>query len=125
MATEFDEVPGMIGQIRQNRFDCQIDMHTIGADVVERGTRQHAPPWTRVPVPFRIVIAVEQEMVRRVERHIAGQEIAQDECFEEPCRVRQMPFGRGRVRHRLDGSIGIGKRFGKTHRQRPHIAKPA
>src|SRR3546814_10892207 len=45
--------------------------------------------------------------------------IAQDEGFEEPCRVREMPFGVRSVGHRLRARVGVGEGPGEIEREAP------
>src|SRR3546814_2154956 len=44
--------------------------------------------------------------------------VAQHEGFEEPARVREMPFGRRCVGHRLRARIGVGQRRREALRER-------
>ena len=49
--------------------------------------------------------------------------IAQDESFEEPCRVGKVPFGWRGVRIGLNGSIRIRQWRGEVERQRARRRK--
>ena len=97
-------------------------MRAIVAYLVQRRPGQHPPHRPRMARAFGFIIAVEQEGVARIERLIARHMIAQNEGFEEPGAMRQMPFGRRRIGHRLDRRIGIGQGKPKRLCQRPHLA---
>src|SRR5439155_11105940 len=58
-----------------------------------------------------IVVGVEENAIRGVEAAIPGTVRLQHKSLEEPCGMRQMPFHRARVRHRLDGAV-----FGRERR---------
>jgi hypothetical protein len=46
----------------------------------------------------------------------------QDESVEKPARVRQVPFGRAGVRHRLDDVVFRFQRLAELFRKRAHLA---
>src|SRR3546814_21087588 len=48
--------------------------------------------------------------------------VAQDEAFEEPADMRQVPFGGGRVGHGLDRRIRVRRRRGERFAQSPDLA---
>ena len=116
VAAEFDQIARGIGEHREQR---RIDMGTISADIVERGPRQHPPLRAGMAIPLAVIIAVEQIMISRVENLIPRHMVAQDEGFEKPCGMRQMPFGGRRIGHRLDRGVGIRQRRGKRQHPRP------
>ena len=88
-----------------------------GSNVIKARSAEHAAPRPGVALTFAFIIAVEEVGPAFVVQAIAGDMIAQDEGFEEPGRVRQVPFrGRG-IGMGLDGRIGIRQRCGEIERQ--------
>ena len=114
---ELDQFERVGRKLRQRALQRFVDMGAVGAHLVERGPAEHAAARARMPRPFRLVIAVEQEGVALVERRVAGQVIAQDEGLEEPGRVGEVPFGGRGVRERLDRRVGVAERRCEVERQ--------
>ena len=71
----------------------------------------------RVARSFGLIIAVEQIGVAIVERAVARDMVAQDEGFEKPCGVREVPFGGRGIGHRLRAGVGVGQRRDEVERQ--------
>ncbi len=90
-----------------------VDMGAIGRDLVDAGTRQHAPRRPRVPRPDGLVVGIEQIAEARIEYAIVARVRLQEEGLEEPGRVRAMPLGRARVGHRLEGLVLARQRRGE------------
>jgi hypothetical protein len=70
-----------------------------------------------VAIALAVVIAVEKVCEGGVERLMARDIVAKDECFEKPGRVREVPFGWRSVREWLDRRVSVGKRRGEVERQ--------
>ena len=64
---------------------------------------------TRLTSADTLVVGVEQEIELRIERAVAGEIRFEDHRLEEPGRMREMPFCRARVGHRLHGRVGVGQ----------------
>ena len=79
---------------------------------------------TCVARAFGFVIAVEEVGPTLVEWAIARHMVAKDEGLEEPGRVREMPFGGGCIRERLDGRVGIAERRGELERELARRKQP-
>ena len=106
------------------RIQRRFDMGAIGVHFDKRGSCDQPARRARMPCAFGFIIAVEQIGEAVVKRPVSGDMVPQDEAFEEPCHMRQMPFGRGRIRHRLNGRIRIGKRFDQIDGQFTCVKKP-
>ena len=87
------------------------NMVAISADDIDRRARQHAALGSRMARADRLVIGIEQIGEGRVEHPVVRVEPSEDKCLEEPCRVRQMPFRRAGVGHRLDRLV-LGRQIG-------------
>src|SRR5512143_498571 len=68
-----------------------------------------------------LVIGVEAIFEALVEHAIAGQEALQQEGLEEPGGVREVPFGRARIVHRLDDLVLIAQWRRKLGRERARL----
>lgn len=113
MQAERDEIVRRFGEARHRARHRGIDMVAPGEDVGERGARQQAARGAVVAIALCLVITVEQIGIAIVVEAIAGDVIAQQEGFEKPRRVREMPFGGRGIGHRLGGGVGIGQRRGE------------
>jgi hypothetical protein len=71
-----------------------INVAAVGSSLIQRWAREQASCCPRDALAFGLIVAVEQEWEPRIEGAIAGDKVGQHECFEEPCRVRQVSFGR-------------------------------
>ncbi|VVT06291.1 hypothetical protein SPHINGO361_120043 [Sphingomonas sp. EC-HK361] len=118
VAAERDDCPGVIPQRRQRRRHRRIDMRAVCPHLVQRRPRDHPAAVAGMAAAFRLVIAVEQKRPAFVMQPVARHRIAQHEGFEEPRRVRQMPFGGRRVGHRLHRRVRIGQGCGERKTQR-------
>ncbi len=81
------------------------DMATIGQDLLDAGTRDHAALRARMARPDGLVVGVEEIFVGRIVDAIVARVRAQQEGLEEPRRVCEMPLGRAGVGHRLHGLV--------------------
>src|SRR5437763_1928796 len=77
----------------------------IGEHVGHGWAREQAPPGARELLADTVVIRIEENLVVRVERLVAGFPPRQNERLKKPSRVCQMPSRRARVRHRLDDVV--------------------
>ena len=94
-----------------------VHIAAVGEDFVRRGARQEPAPGPRMPGPGGFIIGVEAIREALVEDAIAAHVRRQDERFEEPARMRQMPFRGAGVVHRLDGHVLGRQRFGDVERE--------
>ena len=86
-------------------LDRLVDMDTIGRHFARIRPRNEAALRTRVPRTGGDIIGIEQEGEALVEHAIIRQMRHKQKLFEEPGRVRAMPFRRARIRHRLHDLI--------------------
>src|SRR5258708_7755171 len=70
------------------------DVAAIGQDLPDPGTGDHAALRSRVPRTNRLVVGVEEIFISRIEHAVVPRVWPQQERFEKPGRVREMPFGR-------------------------------
>ncbi len=126
--TEFEQrcglMPHRLARALDEAADCSADMVAISADDVAGRARQQAPLGPRVTRADRLVIGVKEVGEGRIKNPIVGVEPVQDERLKEPGRMRQMPFCRACIRHRLNCLV-----FGRqVDRQRfavaPHGCEP-
>ena len=83
-------------------------MRTIGDDFGQRRPRQQAALWPGMHLSRRVVIGVEQVVVLVTEAPIARVERLENEAFEKPRDVCEVPLGRADVGHGLhDGVLGL------------------
>ena len=68
-----------------------------------------------------VVVGVKEVGVLRHLRLVTGQENFQDEGLKKPAGMREMPFGRADVGHRLHDEIFRLQRFAKTMRKLPDL----
>jgi len=124
MAAKFHQIERCAGERRQCGEQRCVNGRAIAKHLGQGRPGDHAAPGAGMAFALCLIIAVEQEREARVMQLIAGNEIAQNEGFEKPAGMRQMPFGRGGVVHRLHAGIGIGKRRDQRHTQRPYRLIP-
>ena len=124
MAAQFDQRARGRCQRWQRRDQRRVDMRAIGPHLVQRRAGHHAPAIPRVALAFGFVIAVEQEGPMVVVETITSDGIAQDEGFEEPRRMRQMPFRGAGIGHRLNGRIGVAQRCGERQAKVADCGEP-
>src|SRR6185503_6840430 len=114
---ELDELQCRRRKARKSALQRFVNVSAIGANLVERGTAKHSPLRARVPWPFCLVIAVEQEAPILVEWQVSRRVIPKDEGLEEPGGMREVPFGRRGIREGLNRRVGIAERRGEIERQ--------
>ena len=110
IAAEFDQFSdsgrNVVSHERRHRA---VDMVAIRIDSFERRAGEHAPSWTRLTRADALIVRVEQEIELRIERAITGEALFENHRLEKPCRMREMPFCRARIGHRLHGGVGVGQ----------------
>src|SRR5260221_5770070 len=112
MQAQFDQPVGLRGKAvggEQAEYGL-VHMTAIREHFFETRARQEAPVRTRVAIADAVVGGVEQDPVLRRENAVTRLVRNQDESLEEPRRVREVPFHRTRVGHRLERAILHGKR---------------
>ncbi len=100
--------------ILSERGHRAVHMVAIGKDSLERRAGDHAASRTRLTRAYAFVIRIEQEIELRIEHAVAAQILFEDHSLEEPSRMREMPFRRAGVWHRLHGRVGVGERGAET-----------
>lgn len=100
-----------------------VDVAAVGRDRLDGRAAQQAALRPRMARPQGFVIGVEEEREIRVERRIAGQMRTQEQRLPEPRGVREMPFRRARVRHRLNRLILAAQRGRERIALRAHAPK--
>ena len=91
-----------------------VDMVAIRKDSLERRARDHAASRARLTRAYAFVIRIEQEIELTIVHAVAAQILFEDHPLEEPGGVREMPFRRACVGHRLHGGVGVGERRAET-----------
>src|SRR5512139_728863 len=87
--------------------------------VVQRWARQHAAIGPRMLVADRVVVRIEEHPESWVKVTVTANEALENEHFEKPRRVGEVPLDRTRVGHRLQRTI-LGRQWrGKMHGGRP------
>ena len=120
--TERDKLCSLWGRlIGEKLLHTGVNMRAVGHHVLKRRTGQHAASGARVALSHGVIIGVEHVLKVSVEFFIAAKMRLQDEAFEEPGDVRQMPFCRARIVHRLHGCVGIGQGNGQRPRIGAHV----
>src|SRR3984893_13312334 len=94
--------PSFHGRLLDEPRHRGTDMVAIGADDVDRRTRQQPTLGSRMTGAGSLIIRVEEVGEGRVEDPITRLERGQDERLEEPGRMREMPLCRADIGHRLD-----------------------
>lgn len=82
-----------------------VDMGSVGEHLVERGAGEQASLMAGMPSPDSVVVRVEEVAELRMENFIPLAMGTEQEGFEEPGRVGQVPLGRAAVGHRLGTTI--------------------
>ena len=107
--TEFDQrcddLECLAFELHDQPVDGRIDVRAIVGDVGRIGSCQHSAMRTGMARACRDVIRIEQERILFVEFGIALAIGLEQKLFEEPGRVRAVPFGGAGVRHRLDDLV--------------------
>ena len=97
--------PFVFGSCTEELLHVLVDVLAILPHFLDRRTREQPALRTLVHAPHGLVIGIEQVFEIRMKRAIAGQQLLEQELFEEPAGVREMPLGRARVRHALHDEI--------------------
>src|SRR6516225_10286739 len=74
-----------------------------------------------MPLTSRHVIGIEEKCIGGMGRSIARTGWGQNEGFKKPTGVRQMPFRRAHIRHRLDDIIFRHQRLAEPLRKVAHL----
>src|SRR5262245_17659804 len=80
-------------------------MGAVGEDVLARRSGEKASSGPGLPGPLTFVVGVKAKVEGVVEYTVSGQALRKDKGLEEPRHMREVPFGRARVFHRLDGHV--------------------
>jgi hypothetical protein len=81
-----------------------VDFPPVGEDVLKRRPGHQAAAGAFYPLAERLVIAVEQRLEARIDGTIARL-LGEDHGLEEPAGMRQVPFARAAVGHRLGRQV--------------------
>ncbi len=95
------------------RKHALVDLRSIAPDVGERRPRDHAASGARELFAHALVVAVEENAKGRIERLEPGLEALEQKGLEEPRAVREMPFSRAGIGHRLQLAVLGRERRGK------------
>jgi hypothetical protein len=118
-----DEQDLVVAHLRREQLPhVLIDVLAITQHLLHRRTRQQAALRPRVHEPNSLVVGVEQVFVVGIKRLVAAQRRLQQELFEEPARVREVPFEGARVRHALHDVVFALERRANAHRRRAYAA---
>jgi hypothetical protein len=79
-----------------------VDVGTVVVYLLHRRARERVPLVARVKRPYRVVVRIENMLVARVQWTVLRQERLQQERFEKPRDVREVPLWRARVDDALD-----------------------
>ncbi|MNP16199.1 hypothetical protein D3C76_1085860 [compost metagenome] len=100
------DLPRVLGRRRGEQFaHGPVDMRAEGHHLGHPGSRDQPPPRAGEGRAVGFVVGVEQVVVERFRRAVAGQEGLEDEGLEEPGDMRQVPFRRADVGHALDHMV--------------------
>ena len=131
--TEFDQrrqcfnvgIVGVAIPVGQQTRDAGVDIGAPGAHLVHRRARQQAAPGARIALADAVVVRVEQHpkgWMKGLEARLHG---FQDEGFEKPRGVRQVPLDGAGVGHRLGAAVFVRQRRGQRQRARAHAGVTA
>ena len=101
---------------REEVDEGAIDMVAVGEHFGMGRARQQAAVRARMARAEGFVIGIEAKGETLVEAAIGRQMTGEHEGLEEPGHMREMPFGRAGVGHRLDGLILDRERGGEFER---------
>ncbi|CAM8770751.1 hypothetical protein NCM_01976 [Burkholderia pseudomallei] len=102
-----------------------VDVTPIAPHVILRRPRQHSALRPRMPRAERFVIRIEEIRIARIEQPVAARMPREDHGLEEPCRMREMPLRRTRVRHRLQRLVLRGQRPRELDAVAAHVREAA
>src|SRR5580700_8481871 len=101
----FDFIEKFVVRVPKEIFDVRIDRSTISTRVFDGGPRDQTAQVAPVHVAGGIVVGVKQISVLRNFSPIIWNPFLENKRFEKPGGVRQMPFRRAHIRHRLHNAI--------------------
>ena len=108
---------------QQQPLDSRIDVGAKRRHAFAVRPREEAAPWPRVARASRHIVRIEEIGELRIEDAVAGKMRHEEELLEEPGRVRPVPLGRARIRHRLHHLVLGAQRSGAALGLRPHGAE--
>ena len=106
--------------MKEQRLHARVDLPAPGMHLGQGRARQQAPLRARMLRPHALVVAVEEHAERGIEGLEAGLEALEQEGLEEPGGMRQVPFGRAGLGHRLQLAILGRQRRGQRRAARAH-----
>ena len=77
-------------------------MRTVEQDLIKCGAGEGAADSAVRMVSKPLVVGVEQKPESRIDRNVVSEIWRQNECLEEPCRMRKVPLGGTGVGHGLN-----------------------
>ena len=95
-----------------------------GEDIGQGRAGKHSAGKARDPFAFRLVIGIENERPSFVIQRVIGQMVTQQEGFPEPRYMRDVPLGRRRIFHGLEGSIRFGQWLDQCFAQLAYVGEP-
>ena len=110
----------VVGVLGQQARDAAVDVGAVGAHFGHRRARQQPALGARMAVADAVVVGVEQDPERRMERLELRFQPFEDEGLEEPGGVRQVPLDRAGVGHRLGAAVFVRQRLGQHQRALAH-----
>ena len=99
-------------------------MPAVKRNLVGRRPGQQAARGTGMTRTDGLIVGVEQEAERRIERPIIRHMWHKHELLEKPGHMRSMPFYWAGIRHRLDALILLREICGQCLCRRAHFTKP-
>ena len=100
----------------------RVDAFAVVEQLLHRRARQQAAARTGVHGADAVVVGVEEVAKVRVVKFVVLRSALQHELFEEPGGVRQVPFGRTRIRHGLHHIVLGGQGRAQLDRSVPHLS---
>jgi hypothetical protein len=105
--------------------NAAVDIRAVVPDDTHARSGQEPPLGARVLVAHAVVVRVEEHPERRMKRREIDFARLENEGFKEPRRMRQVPFHRARIRHRLRAAVFVGQTLGQLQRTGTYLRKGA
>ncbi len=126
LQAEFNQRRQMgIDALLQQGGHARVDIVAISLDLGQRRSREQAALSARMLGADAVVIRVEDDPEGRVERRKTLFARFENERLEEPGGMRQVPFDRAGVGHRLRTTILVGQPVGQVQRPPAHLGEQA